>query len=269
MPAAPAFAIRPLVTHAELRACVELQRATWGREFSDVVPPSILKVSQRIGGVAAGAFDEGGTLLGFVFGMAGVERGRVVHWSDMLAVRAEARDLGVGRRLKAWQRDAARAAGAEVMYWTYDPLVARNAHLNLATLGARAAEYVVDMYGDGDSDLHRGLGTDRFVVAWDLVGPPEGDAPRDRPVAPPAGADAPVVNPTPDDALVVEGLDASAVRVRIPLDIHAVRAGSPETAAAWRASTRRAFLHYLGRGYRVAGFVRDEGAGSYVLTRGG
>ena len=61
--------IRPLATHAERQACFDLQRATWGESFSDVVPVSILKVCQRIGGVAAGAFSAGGELLGFVFGL--------------------------------------------------------------------------------------------------------------------------------------------------------------------------------------------------------
>ena len=69
----PDIDIRPLRTLDELRACVALQRETWGEEFTDVVPTSILKVSQRIGGVAAGAFDEQGTLLGFVYGLTGIE----------------------------------------------------------------------------------------------------------------------------------------------------------------------------------------------------
>src|ERR671914_879951 len=99
-PAAGALEIRPLRTTQELLACVDLQRATWGDEFSDLVPASILKVSQRVGGIAAGAFDGDGRLLGFVFGLTGVEDGRVVHWSDMLAVREEARNAGIGRRLK-------------------------------------------------------------------------------------------------------------------------------------------------------------------------
>src|SRR5580765_6451652 len=153
--------IRPLRTQEELHACVDLQRETWGNEFTDVVPASILKVSQRIGGVAAGAFDDQNHLLGFVYGLTGVERGRIVHWSDMLAVRPEARDLRLGRRLKEFQRMAVRKHGAEVIYWTYDPLVARNAHLNFNVLGVHASEYVQDMYGDTDSELHRAIGTDR------------------------------------------------------------------------------------------------------------
>ena len=40
-----------------------------GYSFSERVPPTILMVSQRIGGVTAGAFDGAGRMLGFVFGM--------------------------------------------------------------------------------------------------------------------------------------------------------------------------------------------------------
>src|SRR5947209_17970295 len=100
--------IRPLATREELQACVDLQESTWGADFSDLVPASILKVSQRVGGIALGAFDKSADLLGFVFGLTGVERGRVVHWSDMLAVRPAARDMGLGRRLKERQRELVR-----------------------------------------------------------------------------------------------------------------------------------------------------------------
>src|SRR5205085_4181858 len=117
---------RPLQTPTELHACVEMQRTTWGEQFADIVPVAVLKVAQRIGGVAVGAFDADGTLVGFVFGLTGVERGAIVHWSDMLAVTPAARNIGLGRRLKEYQRHAVRDLGASVIYWTYDPLVARN-----------------------------------------------------------------------------------------------------------------------------------------------
>src|SRR5438552_19074705 len=60
---AAAIEIRPLSTQSEFLDCVALQRETWGETFSDAVPGSILKVSQRIGGVAAGAFHPDGRLL--------------------------------------------------------------------------------------------------------------------------------------------------------------------------------------------------------------
>lgn len=269
--------IRPLRTSDELLACVELQRATWGENFSDLVPASILKVSQRVGGVAAGAFDADGRLLGFVFGLTGVENGRVAHWSDMLAVREDARDLGLGRLLKEYQRDAVRALGATVIYWTYDPLVARNAHLNFNKLGVYVAEYVEEMYGDTDSLLHRGLGTDRFVVAWP-VAPHEAEAlaVQSRRLASDTSCEvreAPLLNPdladgSVPDLGVVDRTRPRCVRVSIPRDITAVQAESLERAGRWRRSTRRAFQWALERGYRVCGVYADAaGEGSYyVLT---
>ena len=101
--------------------------------------------------------------------MTGVRDGALVHWSDMLAVGPEARDRGIGRRLKLYQRSLVAELGVTQILWTFDPLVARNAHLNLNALGARVIDYVPDMYGaDTGSTLHQGIGTDRFVVAWEV-----------------------------------------------------------------------------------------------------
>jgi predicted GNAT superfamily acetyltransferase len=276
-PAARSVEIRPLRTPEELLACVELQRATWGESFADLVPASILKVSQRVGGVTAGAFDGDGRLLGFVFGLTGIERGRVVHWSDMLAVREDARDLGLGRRLKEYQRDAVRALGGTVIYWTYDPLVARNAHLNFNKLGVRVVEYVEEMYGDSDSDLHRGLGTDRFVVAWPVSRAESealaGESRRLGAESSAAVREAPLLNPDLADGIVpdvtlVEGARPQYVRVVVPRDITAVQAHSLEHAGRWRQSTRRAFQWALARGYAVRGVYADVGGewSYYVLA---
>ena len=261
--------VRMLASEADLRACVDLQRATWGADYDELVPPTILKVAQKIGGVAAGAFDASGRMLGFVFGMAGVRNGEIIHWSDMLAVREDARDRGVGQRLKEFQRAAARTSGATTMYWTYDPLVARNAHMNFNRLGVRADEYVEDMYGASESDLHRGLGTDRFVVAWPLDRAP-GSA---RAAMSASGADTvTVLNPdahVPTSSELSTAVDGDAIRVEIPLDIVRVRDQHPDDAVRWRASTRVAIQAALGGGFGVARFASDPGRdrGWYLMTR--
>jgi predicted GNAT superfamily acetyltransferase len=236
--------------------------------------------------VTAGAFDERGAMLGFVFGLTGVEGGRLVHWSDMLAVRHDMRNQGIGRRLKAFQRAAVRDLGVEVIYWTFDPLVARNAHLNLNRLGVRVQEYVPDMYGSTDSPLHRGLGTDRFVVAWptapartdaadtDTAAADAADTPDPSHAAggPPALAEVPVINPGPtggDLDLGPARTGAATVLVRIPLDIEGVQRTSLEDAAAWRAGTRRAFLALAELGYEVTRFgcTASRAECGYLLTR--
>src|ERR1044072_6075634 len=162
--------LRRLCSEQDYAACVELQRATWGRQYEEVVPGSILKVAQKVGGLAAGAFDRDGHLLGFVFGLTGVRSGRLVHWSHMLAVAPEARDLGLGTRLHIHQREELLPIGVESVQWTFDPLEARNAHVNLNHLGAEVAEYVEDMYGgEMGSELAHGIGTDRLIVDWRIA----------------------------------------------------------------------------------------------------
>ena len=263
--------IRPLATHQELNACVELQHDTWGEGFADVVPAAILKVAQRIGGVVVGAFDGDGMLLGFVFGLTGVERGKIVHWSDMLAVRPEARNLGLGRKLKEHQRQLVRELGASVIYWTYDPLIARNAHLNFNRLGVRLAEYVEDMYGITDSVLHGGVPTDRLVVAW-----PTHDeeidqllAEADRAHASGDCQQAPIV--TPDWILGAAGaaILPHHVRVEIPADAERLLLETPGEAAVWRKLVRCGLQWAVAAGYTVSAFSLDENEdrGYYLLTK--
>ena len=255
--------IRHVRTEDEFTACVDLQRDTWGWSFSDVVPVSMLQISVKMGGVCLGAFGPRGELLGLVYGITGVRQGELAHWSHMLAVRPELRDRGIGRRLKLAQADALRALGVSTVYWTFDPLVARNAHLNLNLLGVTIDEYVPDMYGRSDSDLHQ-LGTDRFIVKWCL----KGEVGRVGPVVPQSTG---AVLVAPEGVVGGPGgadyMDAETVEVLIPGDIEAVEARSVDEALAWRRTTRRAFTRLLGAGASVAGFFPDREYGRYVLVR--
>ena len=261
--------IRPLRSTADFAACVALQHATWGENFSECVPPAILMVNQKIGGVSAGAFDEDGLMLGFVFGLTGVKNGRLVHWSDMLAVRPEARDLGLGRVLKRYQRDVVHALGVNFIYWTFDPLVARNAHLNLNRLGTNVVEYVLDMYGaDTGSVLHRGIGSDRLVVEWDIGDASTHHVGHGKEIDSDVAFVKTVVDngvPVLNDITTGDTSDAALphspyklYRIEIPPDILRVQAESLETAARWRTSTRAAFQRALAAGLDVQGFYRDD-----------
>lgn len=297
---APDVVVRELHTHQEYLACVALQEHTWGRGFTERVPPGILLISQKMGGIVAGAFDASGRMLGFVYGITGLRGGRPAHWSHMLGVREEARGRGLGKRLKLYQREVLLSRGVDLCYWTYDPLVARNASLNLNRLGARIEEYEVDLYGpDTASELHSGLGTDRFIVAWHLAAPEVKAALASPREGPPLPADAPVVNagalvsnaraPVANADAPVASADALAgrsdgpaggtgprepplpeaprVRVEVPDDIYTLLHADVDLAWQWRVTTRRAFRWYLSRGYRVTGFGKAGGRCFYLVER--
>ena len=250
-----------------------LQEATWGQGFAEITSATMMLIAQKVGGIAAGAFDPAGELRGYVFGITGWRDRRPTHWSHMLAVDAALQGLGLGRLLKLYQRDALLALGVDRMLWTYDPLVARNAHLNLNRLAAEPIEYHVDLYGDGGKNaLHRGIGTDRFVVEWRLEAPEVrralGLEPGEISSAGGDALDAPRVN-TDDDGIPRTDEfplpEVSAVRIEVPADIQRVKEEQPTLARAWRESTRRALLAYLGRGYRARHLLRQAGRSSYLL----
>lgn len=255
--------LRRCTTLEEYDACVALQEETWGDHYTDIVPASLLKVSQKIGGIVAGAFDSRGAMAGFVFGMTGVREGRVVHWSHMLAVRKDARGTGLGRKLKLFQRDQLLSMGIDAVQWTFDPLVARNANLNLNSLSATISEYVTDMYRDTGSDLHHGVGMDRFIVTWNLKDPKVIQAVEMgmKPSIEQWKA-FPIVNTRtkPNGAVSLgdqEMPSVPGVLVEIPFDVEAMLKSSVEDAIHWRRNTRKVFLWYLGRGYRIEGFYSD------------
>ena len=255
--------LRRLSSHADYEKAVELQRVTWGEAFRDIVPAAILKVTQRIGGVTAGAFGPDGDLFGFVYGITGFYDNRCVHWSHMLGVRPDLRDQGLGQRLKEYQRQLLVELGIDWMYWTFDPMVARNAHLNLNRLQVSVREYVPDMYGDTGSSLHA-FGTDRFVVAWSVRSPaPSGGERPARALREAWIQEAPVLNDESE-----EGIDAvmrsklPVILIEIPRDIEEL---SVSQARMWRASTRRSFLASLANGYEVTSLHRDGDREFYLL----
>jgi len=259
----------PLTSIAEFDACVAVQNEVWGpADPGHTVPSSLLIAASHVGGLAIGAFDGGGDMLGFVFGLTGVKDGAVVHWSHLLAVREAARGRGIGRMLKEYQRTELSRRGIERIYWTFDPLQARNAHLNLNRLGIRVVEYVVDMYGTSQSPLHGGLSTDRLVVVSSTAPPTSRRAP-----LPPSAMDRiPILTPYPrpgDASTGDAAAERSALLIEIPTELKDLIVAAPDIAAEWRAATRAHFQWALQRGYEVIQFRRDplSGRAFYLAAR--
>jgi len=252
--------VRDLHGEHQLEQCVTLQRATWGDDFRELVPPAMLMIVQKVGGILLGAFSETDTLVGFIFGLTGILDGRPVHWSHMMAVDEPWRDRGLGRLLKQAQRQRLLDQGIDRARWTYDPLVARNANLNFNRLGARILDYVTNMYGENPmSRTDSIIGSDRFVVEWNLDST---EVPRA-----PATSDVPAVTLAhpPDGEVPLP--EESTVLVHIPDDIQVLKVHDPDAAVAWRRLTRRALTHYLSAGYRVTGFQRGSGVPAYILEK--
>jgi predicted GNAT superfamily acetyltransferase len=177
----------------------------------------------------------------------------------MMAVQANAQDRGIGRLLKSAQRSRLLDAGVEVAKWTFDPLVARNAYLNLVRLGASVVNYVPDMYGDDPmSTTDSVIGSDRLLVEWDLRSEPPAVPRRAASVLP-----APLLTLSTDVSRP-EGLpETPIVHVAIPSDIQEVKTADAELAKRWRSLTRHVFMHYASRGYEVRAFTRHTHDGGW------
>jgi len=258
--------IRQLVSLKDCNDCVDLQREVWGFDQLDIVPASLLHVVDYVGGIAAGAFDVDGSLLGFVFGITGIRQGELAHWSHMLGVRESARNMGVGRMLKEHQRRVLAELSVARIFWTFDPLLAKNAYFNLNRLGAEVVEYVPDMYGATVSPLHLGLPTDRLIACLTTV---EHPAP---PLTLPPDEDLPVMTafPRPGDRTLAAGDDCPPiVLLEMLIDILGDISLAPTLAMTWRLSLREHFQWALQHEYSARGVHRNATSGRsfYVMVR--
>ena len=267
---------RDLQTLDELRRVVELEKIVWEyTDGEDVVPVPILAITVKRGGILIGAFDGSDAIVGFVYSLPGLKSGCLIQWSHMLGVVAAYRNAGLGRSLKLEQRQRALAMGIEVIEWTFDPMQALNAHLNLTKLGAVVVEYEKNIYGESSSPLHRGTPTDRFVAVWNLKSSRVAARLAGGPGDVPQLGEIPLINETRvANSWLTCGawnskLEDARLRVEIPFDFGKMQRSSPDVASDWRTASRDIFLTYMARGYRVVEFALDHtaGRGWYVLER--
>ena len=202
-----------------------------------------------------------GAALGWFAAEQGRPPGRVLH-SHIAGVRPGLASKGVGFALKVDQRRWCLERGVELVTWTFDPLVARNAHFNVARLGVHIASYRVNQYGTMRDGLNAGQQSDRIVCAWDLTAPVGGRAPADLPDGPLVIAAEPDGGPTPVQ-LPTEG--ASVCRVAIPADAESLTRSDPDAHGRWRLAVREAVTELLDTGWSVVGF--DGPAAHYVFER--
>jgi predicted GNAT superfamily acetyltransferase len=261
--------IRALKDAAEFHQCEELQRRVWGMEDLSVVPLHLLITAQKNGGLVLGAFDEQGTMVGFVFGFLGrTEQGQVKHCSHMAGVLPEHQGQRIGYRLKLAQREHVLAQGLDLATWTYDPLEGSNASLNLGKLGVICRTYLPDVYGDTGIQLHLGLPTDRFEVEWWVRSRRVEERLESRhdklTVDKALDMGAEKANRTEFDGrgLLRSEVDdrasgAKALLIEIPADFQAIKSADMGLAREWRAQTREIFQDYFSAGYVAAEFISE------------
>ncbi len=205
---------------------------TWKIFGSTEVTPNLLQAMVHSGAYLSGAFvDE--KCIGAAFAFPATTGGLHLH-SHMTAVLEEYRDQGVGYALKIDQWHWANKNNYSEISWTFDPLVSRNAKLNLIKLGVNISTYHPNFYGDMPDALNAGDESDRLMVSWKVVG--ENPVKREL-----------ISTPKPTDILI-----------QIPSDIVAIRSKDREENLRWRRKVREQFLQAFEKGGQVVGFSTNS-----------
>lgn len=226
----------------DLQELVVLFLAVWGTTGDPPLNTDTLRAMSHSGNFIAGA-RSGGRLVGGIVGWLGMspQRELLMH-SHILGVLPGAGARGLGFALKQRQRTWCLERGVRTVEWTFDPLVRRNAYFNLHKLGADAAEYLVDFYGEMKDGINAGDESDRILARWHLDSEKARAAAGGTPLEPRFGPD--------------------AVLVAVPDDIVAIRRSDRDGARSWRLFVREALGGAMARGYRVSGLTREF---EYVL----
>ena len=150
----------------EFKVIEEIQKDAWGMNDIDVVPYRIIIAIHEAGGCVLIAYMQN-EAIGFVLGFLGMGNdGKVYLHSHQLGVKRRYWGQGIGSLLKLKQREWAINRGINLIRWTFDPLLARNAHLNFSKLGVINNTYHVNLYGVMRDKLNYGMESDRFYVEW-------------------------------------------------------------------------------------------------------
>jgi predicted GNAT superfamily acetyltransferase len=283
------WAIKIIENIDEMHQVEQLQRLVWQENETDIIPAHLMNSAVHSGGLLIGASVDQ-EVVGFVFGFPGTystpDGPRLKHYSSILGVKTEWRDQGIGFALKRAQWQMVRHQGIDRITWTFDPLLSRNAWLNITRLGAVCNTYLRDFYGKMNDALNHGLPSDRFDVDWWV------DSHRvnrrlsrrrrnNLSVVHFLASGVPVFNASEMD---IKGLphpggksdiklgdDLPILLVEIPADFLALKDIDIKLALDWRMHSRSIFEDLFKAGYLVTDFVHSNNYPArsyYVLCYG-
>ena len=205
---------------------------TWSMDAGTEITPNLLQAMVHSGSYLSGAFIDN-KIVGAAFAFPATNGGLHLH-SHMTAVLPEFRDKGVGYALKLDQWNWAKKKNYSHLSWTFDPLVRRNAKLNIAKLGVDISAYHPNFYGDMPDALNAGDESDRLMVSWRT----DIDAPKAREL---------ITKPETGDILI-----------EIPEDIVAIRSKNQSESMKWRRQVREQFLAAFEKNGKVVGFSANN-----------
>jgi predicted GNAT superfamily acetyltransferase len=224
--------VRELVNLQDQDSGRKIFDLTWAMDAGTEITPNLLQAMVHSGSYLSGAFIES-KIVGAAFAFPATNNGLHLH-SHMTAVLDEYRDQGVGYALKIDQWNWAKKQKYPYLSWTFDPLVRRNAKLNIVKLGVDIASYHSNFYGEMLDALNAGDESDRLMVSWRT----DIDEPKAREL---------ITHPKPDDILI-----------EIPVDIVAIRTKDPSESMKWRRQVREQFLSSFEKNGKVVGFSSNN-----------
>ena len=205
---------------------------TWSMDAGTEITPNLLQAMVHSGSYLSGAFIDN-KIVGAAFAFPATNSGLHLH-SHMTAVLPELRDKGVGYALKIDQWNWAKKKNYSHLSWTFDPLVRRNAKLNIVKLGVDISAYYPNFYGDMPDALNAGDESDRLMVSWRT----DINAPKAREL---------ITKPETADILI-----------EIPEDIVAIRSKNQNESMKWRRQVREQFLAAFEKNGKVIGFSANN-----------
>jgi predicted GNAT superfamily acetyltransferase len=223
--------VRSLYSLSDQTLATRIFDKTWS-SVSTEITPNLLQAMVHSGSYLSGAFIES-KLVGAAFGFPATNNVLHLH-SHMTAVLPEYRDKGVGYALKIDQWNWAKKKNYSYLSWTFDPLVRRNAKLNIAKLGVDISAYHPNFYGDMSDALNAGDESDRLMVSWRT----DIDAPKSREL--------------------ITKRETGDILIEIPEDIVAIRSKNQSESMKWRRQVREQFLAAFEKNGKVIGFSANN-----------